>query len=65
VHAGLAIGAYTASQALGEPANPYASIPAGALLHDAQERLGLTLSGERAEQSALQRLRESVFGHRR
>jgi hypothetical protein len=65
VHAGMAIGAYTASQALGEPANPYTSIPAGALLHDAQERLGLTLSGERAEQSALQRLRKSVFGHRR
>lgn len=64
-HAGMAIGAYTTSQQLGEPANPHANGPAGALLHDAQRQLGLTPSGERAEQSALQRLGEAVFGRRR
>jgi hypothetical protein len=63
--AGVAIGAYTTSQQLGEPASPHANGPAGALLHDAQRQLRLAPSGERAEQSALQRLAEAVFGRRR
>ena len=64
-HAGVAIGAYTASQQLGEPASPHLNGPAGALLYDAQRRLRLTTAGERTEQSALQRLRQAVFGRRR
>ncbi len=63
-HAGVAIGAYTASQKLGNPADPHNNGPAGALLHDAQRRLGVTGRGERAEPTALQRLRDLVFGRR-
>jgi hypothetical protein len=62
VAVGAAIGKYTTSQHLGNPANPHANGPAGALLHDAQRQLRLTTQGERAEQTARQRLREVVFG---
>jgi hypothetical protein len=64
IHAGIAVGAYTTTQQLGKSANPAFGGPSGALLHDAQRRLGLTPGGEPAEQSAFRRLREMVFGRR-
>jgi hypothetical protein len=65
LHAGVALGAYTTSEKLGKPADPYNSGPAGALLHDAQRQLGLSGRGERVKPTALQRLQEAVFGRRR
>ena len=55
LRAGLALGQYTSSAKLGAPANPYTNGPAGALLHDARQRL------EPAAPSALDRLAAKVF----
>jgi hypothetical protein len=41
------IGQYTTTEVLGDPASPYGAGPAGALLLDAQRKLGLTLKGAR------------------
>lgn len=60
-HAGLAIGQYTASAKLGDPASPYTNGPAGALLHQAQEKLNRDRTGNPREASAIERLAATVF----
>lgn len=60
-HAGLAIGQYTTSAKLGDPASPYVNGPAGALLHEAQRELQIDRRGERKPPGALDRLVSAVF----
>jgi hypothetical protein len=43
----VSVGQFTTSEVLGNPADPGRAGPAGALLLDAQRKLGLTLEGER------------------
>jgi hypothetical protein len=43
----VSVGQFTASEVLGNPADPHGAGPAGALLLDVQRKLDLTLEGQR------------------
>ena len=59
-HAAVAIGRYTTSEKLGDPASPYANGPVGGLLHDAQEKLDLDSTGTPLPPTGL--VNAKVFG---
>jgi hypothetical protein len=61
-HAGVAIGAYTTSKKLGQPARPYTNAAAGALVHDAQRKLNLDSAGNPLPPTEFERLKTRLFG---